>query len=75
MYWLQVEVLFVDESLRGTGIGSALFIEAEQQAQKLGEKNVSLTTFEWQAPGFYLRHGYEEEGQTDKYVGDFYLLA
>lgn len=30
-------------------------------------------TFEWQAPGFYVKHGYEEEGRTEKYVGDFYL--
>ncbi|NML46644.1 GNAT family N-acetyltransferase [Ramlibacter sp. G-1-2-2] len=73
MYWLQIEVLFVDESMRGTGIGSALLLEAERQARELGAKNASLTTFEWQAPGFYARHGYEEEGRTEKYVGDFYL--
>jgi len=73
LYWLQVEVLFVDESVRGTGIGSALLAEAEHQARGLGAKNASLTTFEWQAPGFYAKHGYEEEGRTEKYVGDFYL--
>ena len=48
-------------------------VEAERQARKLGAKNVSVTTFEWQAPGFYAKHGYEEEGRTEKYVGDFYL--
>ena len=73
LYWLQVEVLFVDDSVRRTGIGSALLVEAERQARKLGAKNVSVTTFEWQAPGFYAKHGYEEEGRTEKYVSDFYL--
>jgi GNAT superfamily N-acetyltransferase len=73
LYWLQVEVLFVDESVRRTGIGSALLVEAERQARELGAKNASLTTFEWQAPGFYAKHGYEEEGRTERYVGDFYL--
>lgn len=73
LYWLQIEVLFVDESLRGSGIGSTLLAAAESRARELGAKNASLTTFEWQAPGFYVKHGYEEEGRTEKYVGDFYL--
>ena len=33
LYWLQVEVLFVDDSVRRTGIGSALLVEAERQAR------------------------------------------
>jgi GNAT superfamily N-acetyltransferase len=73
LYWLQIEVLFVDEAMRKTGIGSALLLEAERQARELGATNASLTTFEWQAPGFYAKHGYEEEGRTEKYVGGFYL--
>ncbi|HEY8356786.1 MAG TPA: GNAT family N-acetyltransferase, partial [Ramlibacter sp.] len=73
LYWLQVEVLFVDAAARGTGAGSALLLAAEQRARELGAKHASLATFEWQAPGFYTRHGYEEEGRTEKYVGDFYL--
>lgn len=73
LYWLQIEVLFVDEAVRGSGVGSALLEEAERRARDLGAKNASLTTFEWQAPGFYTKHGYEEEGRTEKYVGDFYL--
>lgn len=73
LYWLQVEVLFVDELVRGTGVGSALLNAAERQARELGAKNSSVTTFEWQAPGFYTKHGYEEEGRTEKYVDDYYL--
>lgn len=73
MFWLRVEVLWVRDDLRGKGIGSQLLLEAERLARGLGAKNAALETFEWQAPGFYARHGYEEAARMDKYVDDFYL--
>jgi GNAT superfamily N-acetyltransferase len=73
MYWLRLEVLWVSDDMRGMGIGSRLLVEAERQARDLGAKNAALETFDWQAPGFYLRHGYEEVARMDKYIGDFFL--
>lgn len=60
LYWLRVEVLWVDEAARGRGIGSRLLAEAERLAREMGARNAALETFEWQAPRFYQKHGYEE---------------
>src|SRR5687768_7043021 len=60
LYWLRVEVLWVDEPARGLGLGSRLLRQAEDQAKALGAQNAALETFEWQAPAFYAKQGYEE---------------
>lgn len=73
LYWLNVEVLFVEEDVRGTGLGSRLLAEAERQAIALGGKNAKLETFEWQARAFYIKHGYEEYARIDDYAPSFYL--
>ena len=73
MYWLRVEVLWVHDNVRGKGIGSRLLTEAERMSRELGAKNSALETFEWQAPRFYARHGYDEVARMENYVGKFYL--
>lgn len=73
MHWLRIEVLWVRDDVRGHGIGSRLLLEAERLARGMGASNAALETFEWQAPRFYARHGYEEVARMDKYIGDFYL--
>jgi GNAT superfamily N-acetyltransferase len=73
MHWLRVEVLFVDEGHRRTGVGSAMLLQAEETARDLGAKNAALETFEWQGPGFYAKHGYVETGRIDAYAGGYYL--
>lgn len=73
MYWLRVEVLWVSEGARGSGIGSRLLIESENRAVALGAKNAALETFEWQAPQFYKKHGYEEAARLENYIDGFYL--
>jgi GNAT superfamily N-acetyltransferase len=75
MHWLRVEVLFVDESQRRTGIGSALLLEAERLARDMGAKNAALETFEWQGPAFYAKHGYVETGRIERYAGEFCLAV
>ena len=60
--WLAIHVLWVDPQLRGQGLGSQL-LQAEQQAKIAGAHSVVLDTFDWQAEGFYLRHGYEVFGR------------
>jgi len=73
LYWLDVEVLFVEEDARGAGLGSRLLAEAERQAITLGARNAKLSTFEWQARGFYLKQGYEEYARIDDYAPGFHL--
>ena len=61
--WLAIHVLWVDPQLRGQGVGSQLLRQAEQHARAAGAHSVVLDTFDWQAEGFYLRHGYEVFGR------------
>ncbi|MEJ8824609.1 GNAT family N-acetyltransferase [Variovorax humicola] len=73
LYWLQVDVLWVEDSARGRGLGGRLLAQAETLARELGARNARLETFEWQARGFYLKQGYVEFARIDKYADDFYL--
>ena len=73
MYWLRVEVLWVNEVVRGNGVGSRLLAEAERMALEMGAKNAALETFEWQGPRFYEKRGYKEVARMEKYIGNFYL--
>lgn len=56
--WLFVEFLVVPESLRGRNLGAALMGEAEQIARERGCVGSWLTTFAFQARGFYEKLGY-----------------
>ena len=63
--WLYVEILWVHESLRKRGLGSRLLRQAELEAAARGRRKVLLDTFEFQAPGFYERHGYRVFGTLE----------
>jgi GNAT superfamily N-acetyltransferase len=54
--WLFVESLWVDDALRGQGIGRALMASAEDHARTQGCHDAWLDTF--QARGFYEQIGY-----------------
>lgn len=58
--WLCIEYLWVSEELRGKGFGSKLLEAAEKEAVLHGAKYVFVDTFDFQAPGFYVKHGYEQ---------------
>lgn len=57
--WLSVEYLVVPEELRGGGFGTRLMAEAEGVALDRGCVGAWLTTFPFQAQGFYEKLGYE----------------
>lgn len=59
--WLEIDYLWVSETLRGQDIGTALIKEAENVARKRGCLSAFLFTFDFQAPGFYEKLGYEEK--------------
>lgn len=74
LYWLHIDVLWVDESARAAGLGSALLDQAETEAKSLGAHSAKLDTFEWQAPAFYAKRGYREFGRIDNHTNGFYLV-
>lgn len=58
--WLCIEYLWVSEELRGQGFGGKLLEAAEKEALLHGAKYAFVDTFDFQAPGFYRKHGYEQ---------------
>ncbi|MEV2192865.1 N-acetyltransferase [Streptomyces phaeochromogenes] len=58
--WLHVTYLWVDERHRGAGLGSHLLSHAEQLAcTSRGCRSSRLETWDFQAPAFYRKQGYE----------------
>lgn len=58
--WLHVAYLWVDERHRGAGLGARLLAEAEQRARReRGCTSCRLETWDFQAPGFYKKQGYD----------------
>lgn len=63
----ELSVLWVDESLRGRGVGSSLIREAEAEAARRNCTQVVLFSHDIQAPGFYERLGYQTVGVVHGY--------
>jgi GNAT superfamily N-acetyltransferase len=57
-HWMFLEVLWVSDVLRRRGHGTALLVQAERVAWERGVRKATLDTAEFQARGFYLKHGY-----------------
>ncbi len=51
---------WVRENTRGAGLGGSLLAEFETETRRRGCTHVFVTSFTFQAPGFYERHGYRE---------------
>lgn len=62
---LFIDVLWVSESHRGQGVGSALLRMVEDEARQIGCALAHLDTFDFQAKHFYLKHGYEIFGELN----------
>ncbi|MBQ0002237.1 MAG: GNAT family N-acetyltransferase [Treponema sp.] len=63
--WMHLDILWVDENYRRTGIGSKLLKAAEEEAVRRGCHSVHVDTMSWQAPEFYKKHGYREIGKLE----------
>jgi GNAT superfamily N-acetyltransferase len=63
--FLWIDLLFVPEKMRGTGIGRKLMMAAEEEAARRECRAVMLDTFSFQARGFYERLGYSVFGTLE----------
>src|SRR5262245_50331481 len=63
-YWTEsyVELLWLADRARGQGYGRELVEEAERRALRRGSRLIHLSTYSFQAPGFYEKHGYRRLG-------------
>ncbi|OEJ26496.1 blasticidin-S acetyltransferase [Streptomyces agglomeratus] len=67
-HWLHVGLLWVADAHRGAGLGSGLLKRAETTArEERGCGDARLETWDFQAPEFYRRLGYEIVGRVDDY--------
>jgi GNAT superfamily N-acetyltransferase len=58
-----LDLFYLPEQLRRTGIGSTLMRMSEEEAIRRGCRMATLVTVNFQAPDFYARHGWEEFGR------------
>ena len=63
----EIDTLWLDESQRRTGKGSAMLRAVEDEARSRGCAQVLLGSHGFQAPGFYLKQGYELIATVEDY--------
>src|SRR4051812_10843683 len=59
---LYLDVLWVDPKHRRKGLGTSLLRQAETIAKERSSELIYLSTFQFQAPDFYAKHGYSLVG-------------
>jgi N-acetylglutamate synthase-like GNAT family acetyltransferase len=65
--YCEIRLLWVDESLRGRGLGTKLLLAAENEARRRGCNQIFLATFSFQAPAFYAQRGFTTLATVDDY--------
>lgn len=60
-----IAMVWVREDHRGCGVGAELLAGAEQVARDRGCRRLTVSSFTFQAPAFYERHGFVETGRTE----------
>lgn len=63
--WLEISIIWIDESLRKHGLGRRLMEEAEREARQRGCSYARLATSNFQAPDFYQKLGYILYGKLE----------
>jgi GNAT superfamily N-acetyltransferase len=64
---MYIEALWVEENVRKQGYGAKLLVEAEREAIQNRCLFSLVDTWDFQAEGFYLKHGYERIGELKNY--------
>jgi GNAT superfamily N-acetyltransferase len=60
-----ISLVWVREDRRAQGAGARLLEAADRVARERGCTQVVVSSFTFQAPGFYARHGFVETGRTE----------
>ena len=60
-----IRQFWVEEARRKQGLGTRLLEAAEREARRRGCRQMVLTTFSFQAPAFYAKHGFEVVAVVD----------
>ena len=60
---LFIDLVYLPEELRGRQLGTRMLRMAEEEAARRGCRGAVLYTINFQAPGFYERHGWREFGR------------
>ncbi|KAG1715848.1 hypothetical protein ID866_1291 [Astraeus odoratus] len=65
--WLNIDFLWVSDTVRGTGVGSQLIKTAEEEARRKGCKHALVDTVSFQARPFYEKQGYQLQMSLQDY--------
>jgi GNAT superfamily N-acetyltransferase len=65
--WLDIDLFWLDEHLRGQDYGTRLIQMAEAEARRRGCFHSKVGTWSFQARGFYEKMGYHVVGQIDDF--------
>lgn len=63
-----IDILWVDESERGKGLGTELLLAAEKEAVRRKVLYSTTDTLAFQAVDFYRKNGYEQIGIVKEYI-------
>ena len=64
-----IEMVWIDDVVRGSGLGRRLMLQAEEQAKQRGCLVAQLDTLSFQAPQFYQKLGFEVVGTVPEFAG------
>ncbi|TAU77345.1 GNAT family N-acetyltransferase [Rhizobium ruizarguesonis] len=65
--WLFTQMLYIPDTMRGTGISGTILTKAEEEARARGCRGAWIDTFSPQALRVYLRQGYEVFGELEDF--------
>lgn len=61
---LFIDLFFLPDELRGSGLGSQMLRAIEDEGRRRGCRSAVLYTISFQAPAFYVRHGWTVFGEV-----------
>ena len=73
--WISLDLVWVEKPYRKKGIGSALLVQIEEEAVRMGAHSAYLWTQEFEAPDFYRKYGYEEFVRLDEFLPGHQLIG